>query len=196
MKNRFLFSLFLLGFIGYKTSAQKTDSCYAGVYITKNDFLKNRLSHKINESAKGEKLVYVPIADLSLTIKIVDKDSTFTFKPGSIFGYYECGDVFRYSPGTEINAEEDYYKIEEAKELIIYTSALIGIGGLEIFYSIDLTSPIHRLTIRNLEVDFKNYPEFVKAAKKANRKIRGDIAARDKHGAFLVNKIYRETSVK
>ena len=193
MKHRFLFFLFLLVFFGYKISAQKTDSCYAGVYITKNDFLKNHLSHTINESAKGEKLVYVPVADLSLTIKIVDMDSSVTFKPGSIFGYYECGDVFRYSPGTEINALEDYYKIEEAKELILYTSALIGIGGLEIFYSVDLTSPIHRLTIRNLEVDYKNCPEFVKAAKKANRKIGGDIAARDEHGAFIINKIYRET---
>jgi hypothetical protein len=193
MKNKFLLLLFLLSITAYKTSAQKSDSCYAGVYLDKNDFLKNHLSHKINESIKGEKLVYVPIADLSLTIKIVDKDSVVKFKPGSIFGYYECGDVFRYSPGTEINAEEDYYKIEEAKDIIIYTPAMIGIHGLEIFYSLDLTSPIHRLTIRNLEVDFAKYPEFVKAAKKCNRKIKGDIAARDEKGAFIVNKIYKET---
>jgi hypothetical protein len=171
--------------------AQNNDSCYTGVYLNKEDFLKNHLSYRINQANKHEKLLFTFPADLTLTLKIVKHDSVMKFKPGSIYGYFECGDVYRYSPGTELNALEDYYKIEDVKGLILYSSLFLS--GKETFYSLDLTSPIHRLTKINLEKDFKDYPQFIKAIKKPHKNFKGDLATRDNKGAFVINKIYRKT---
>ena len=170
---------------------QSKDSCYAGVYLTKADFVAKHLTHKINENIKGDKLKFTFPADLTFTIKIISPDSTIIFKPGTIFGYYECGEIFRYSPGTEWNGQEDYYKIEESKGLIIYSSAFIS--GAESFYSLNPTSPIHRLTMKNLEVDFKDHPDFIIALKKLNKDVDDGLATRNKDGSFIVNQVYRET---
>jgi hypothetical protein len=145
-------------------SAQEKVCCYGGVYLDKADFIANRLSYKINKCVKGDNLRFAIPADLTLTLKIRTPDSVFRFKPGTIYGYYECGSIYRYSPGTEWNGQEDYYKIEEVKYLVIYSSVFIS--GAESFYSLDLTSPIHRLTVKNLENDFKDHPDFINAIKK------------------------------
>jgi hypothetical protein len=180
---RFLFLLLLqTGF------AQTPDSCFSGVYLTKDDFLRNHLSYKINESVKGEKLTFTFPADLTLTVKIVDKDTIIKFSPGQIYGYKQCEDVFRFFPGAELSVQEDFYKIEEVKGLILYSSAFY-IAGTETFYSLDLSSPIHRLTYRNLKKQFNEYPGFLKALKK----IRADVTDRDENGYFKVNRLYRET---
>ncbi len=185
MKKQLLFSTFLLFSLG--GIAQKTDSCYSGVYLTKEDFLRNRLSHRINESVKGEKLAFTFPADLTLTVKIVDKDSIFKFKPGEIYGYRQCNDVFRFYPGAELSVQEDFYKIEDIKGLILYSSSFY-IAGDELFYSVDLSSPIHRLTYRMLKKQFKNSPAFLQALKK----IKSDVRIHNEEG-YAVNRIYGET---
>ncbi len=189
MKKKFVLIVFIL--IAELVAAQKKDSCYAGVYLNKTDFVQNHLSYKINEDIKGDKLKFAFPADLTFELKLVKQDSVMRFKPGTIYGYYECGAVFRYSSGTAINAQEGYYKIEEAKELIIYSCPLLY--GSEIFYSLNLTSPIHRLTEKNLENDFKGYPEFINSIRKINRKMEGNLAERSDSGYFQINRIYRET---
>ena len=90
-------------------AAQKKVCCYGGVYLNKEDFIANRLSYRINECVKGDNLLFAFPADLTLTLKISKPDSVFKFKPGAIYGYYECGSVYRFSPGTEWNGQEDYY---------------------------------------------------------------------------------------
>lgn len=182
---------FVTPLILYALSAlSQRESCYAGVYLNQDDFLANRLSYKIDESIKGEKLHFQLPADIKMTVKIVTPDSSVKFKPGSIYGYAECGDVYRYSAGTEIDAQQDFYKIEEAKDLIIYSSMFIS--GNEIFYSRSLTSPIHRLNLKNLEVDFKDSPDFITAVKKINKDVDNGLATKDKDGIFIINKIYHE----
>src|SRR5436309_6098387 len=89
----------------YQAYSQKKDSCYAGVYITQADFIHKVLSHKINKSAEGYKLDFSFPADLKLTLKIMMPDTTFTFKPGTIYGYTDCGNIFRYfAGGKELDA--------------------------------------------------------------------------------------------
>lgn len=171
--------------------SQTKDSCHAGVYATKEDFLKNHLSYKINKDVNGNKFEFSIPADLTLTIKIVMQGSVVRFKPGSVYGYSECGRIFRYYSGPELNVQEDYYKIEEAKGIVIYSSAFIS--GNEIFYSLDLTSPIHRLTMKNIENDFSNYPEFLSSIKKMRDDPDDGIAKRDDKGSFIINQIYRAT---
>jgi hypothetical protein len=185
---------FLAGWVNAQDLAtQEKDSCYAGAYITQDDFVHNRLSYKIKESEEGYKLDFTFPADMTLTLKIVTPDTTYKFRPGSIYGYHDCGKVFRFFPGgKELNAQEDFYKIEEAGEgLIIYSSEFVS--GNEIFYSVDLTSPIHRLTMKNLEDDFSNYPEFMEEAKKLKKSTDG-LVTRDEDG-FAIMRIYQYSAV-
>ena len=166
--------------------SQKIDSCFAGVFITQDDFVSNRLSHKINTTVKGNKLGFTFPADFTLTLKIVTPDTTFKFVPGTIYGFSECGHVYRFYPGgKELNAQEDFYKIEEAGGLILYSSVFVS--GEEIFYSTRLTSSIRRLTLRNLKEDFWNYPNFISKVEKMKRRL----ADRDENG-FLIMDLYEE----
>ena len=167
--------------------SQKTDSCFAGVFITQDDFINNHLSYEINTAVKDYKLSFNFPADFTLTLKIMTPDTTFKFAPGTIYGFSECGSVYRYYPGgKELNAQEDFYKIEEAGGLIIYSSVFVS--GDEIFYSTSLTSSIRRLTFRNLKEDFWNYPDFI--AKVEKMKLR--IADRDDNG-FIIMDLYEES---
>ena len=167
--------------------AQKKDSCFAGVFITQDDFVNNHLSYKINAAAKDYKLSFTFPADFTLTLKIVTPDTIFKFAPGTIYGFSECGNVYRYYPGgKELNAQEDFYKIEEVGGLIIYSSAFVS--GDEIFYSMSLTSYIRRLTLRNLKEDFRNYPDFIEKVEKMKLRL----ADRDDNG-FLIMDLYEES---
>lgn len=74
---------------------------------------------------------------------------------------------------------------------MIYTSSFNG--GDEFFYSRSLTSRIHRLRLKNIEIDFKDQPQFVKAVKCLNEEgEHGNIEKQDKAGNFIINKIYAE----
>ena len=189
MKKHALILLFL--FFTPRIYCQNKDSCSAGVYVTKEDLIRNRLSHKVDKGAKGFDFGFPTPADLRLEIKITKPDTTLRFKPGQIYGYQECGKVFRYSPGNELLVSEDYYRIEEIKGLVIYTSAFNS--GNEYFYSLDLGSKIHRLSIKNIEEDFRNEPPFVESVKELNKKgERGNIEKRNEKGDFLINKLYQE----
>jgi hypothetical protein len=187
---------FLLAFVFSELTAhaQKMDSCVAGVFMTKDDFIHDRVSHKIKTAEKGNKFDFNFPADLTLTLKISTPDSTFKFPPGSIYGYRECGKIFRFFPGgRELNAQEDFYEIEEAeKSFVLYSSEFVS--GNEIFYSLGLTSPIHRLTFKNLKRDFKDYPDFISEAKKLKHSTDG-IPSRSKNG-FCIMKFYRELVLK
>jgi hypothetical protein len=166
--------------------SQQTDSCLAGVFINQSDFVNYDLSYKINTAAKDYKLSFTFPADFTLTLKIVTPDTTFKFPPGTIYGFSECGSIYRYfHGGKELNAQEDFYKIEEAGGLIIYSSVFIS--GDEIFYSTSLTSSIRRLTLRNLKEDFKNYPGFIAELEKMKRQL----AARSESG-FRIIDLYKE----
>lgn len=168
-------------------NAQSRPSCYSGVYKTSDDFMHDRLSYKVSTAETGYKLDFTFPADLTLTLKIEDEDTTMKFPPGSIYGFRDCHKVYRFFPGgKELNVQEDYYKIEEAGSLIIYSSAFVS--GEEIFYSIDLTAPIHRLTLRNLKEDFKDDPAFISEAKKLKKRPDG-LTTRNANG-FEILKLY------
>ncbi len=179
--------VFLLMLPVLTVHSQQTDSCVAGVFITKNDFVNNNLSYQINTADKNHKLSFTFPADFTLTLKIVTPDTTFKFTPGTIYGFSECGSIYRYYPGEkELNAQEDFYKIEEAGGLILYSSVFVS--GDEIFYSTSLTSSIRRLTLRNLKEDFRSYPDFI--AELENMKLR--FADRDESGGFHIMDIYEK----
>jgi len=187
--------IFLILLIQQSVFAQNPAPGYSGVYLTKADFIANHLSYQVNTHAPGCKLEFPPIADWALTIRIVTPESVNKFKAGSVYGYYDNGKVYRFAASGDIYVPEDFYRIEEDKGLVIYSPEFNG--GNEYYYSRTLTSPIHRLNMKNLKRDFKSQPEFINAAKSLNKKeVPGDVAKRDNEGHFIVNNIYRQTTKK
>src|SRR5689334_17510333 len=134
MKNsiRFFYCLALFTFLCSITNAQEKKSCVAGIYETSEDLLKDKISHQIVTGENDNKLSFEFPADLKLAIKIVKPETTLVFKPGTVFGFTECGHKFRYYEGGDLTAHEDFYRIEESKGLVIYTSAFVS--GNETFY--------------------------------------------------------------
>jgi hypothetical protein len=176
-------------FIDSLSGQDKKKPCIAGVYHTADDLQNNRLSHQINTMEKGDKFGFLFPADLRLTIRITKPDTTLEFKPGSVFGYGECGNRYRYYPGGDLLAQEDFYRIEEQRGIIIYSSKFVS--GDEMFYSRTINSPIHRLSLGNIEKDFADQPGFVDDVRCLNKEgLRGDIAKKDKKGKFIINTIY------
>ena len=117
------------------------------------------------------------------------------FKKGIAYGFYDCGKVFRYSPGSGLYAPEDFYRIEENRNIVIYSSAFVG--GSEYYYSSSLATPIRRLNLRNIKQGFAAYPKFISAVKKLNKRtLHGDQAKRDNNGNFIINNIYKEAVPK
>jgi len=170
----------------------KGDTCIAGVYVSRDDLVNNNLSHKINTGDAGYKLTFPPIADWKLEIKIVTPDNIYKFPAGSVYGYYECGKAYRYSPGGRLYAIEDFYRIEEKGHLIIYTAAFNG--GSEHYYSLNFDAPVKRLNIQNLKQDFHGQARFIYKAKKLKRKgVRGGLAMQDDKGNYIINEIYDKT---
>lgn len=180
--------------LSQKSFAQ-TNSCYVGVYLTYSDFVKNKLSFKVDIDRKGNSFGFLL---LTHTIKIVKPDTTIQFKIGSIWGYNDCRSVYRYSPDVELYSPEDYYKIEETggdSLLTIYSSVFKG--GTEYFFSTGLNMPIHRLSMSHLEKDFGGlFPKFIEEVKKMKSENEGDLSVRDSHGSFLINKLYQQYLTK
>lgn len=166
-----------------------SDSCNAGVFLTEEDFIHGIISYKVNLNEKGNKINIAFPADMSFKVEIATPDTTYKFTPGSIYGYADCGKVYRYfRGGKELNAQRDFYKIEEiGMGLILYSSELVS--GDETFYSTSLTSPIHRLTLQNLQKDYGDRPQFIAGAKELKKKPDG-LSTRDKQG-FAVMKLRR-----
>jgi hypothetical protein len=177
----------LFWFVSCALSGQQDKDCLAGVYKTRNDLIRNNISHKINTGKKGYKFGFLFPADLKLTVKIETPDTTLEFKPGTIYGYHQCGRKFRYYEGGDLLAQEDFYRIEETSGLVIYTSVMIS--GSEVFYSRDLASPIRRLLMKNIEEDFSGDPGFVEAVKAQSKKELDGVAARNDNG-YLINQVY------
>lgn len=172
------------------TVAQKKDTCMAGVFLTYNDFLNNKLTNKIDTKIKGNKFGFILFNE---TIKVITPKAKIKYVSGSIYGYSYCGVQFRYSPGGELYAPEDYYKVEQIGGIIIYSSVFWG--GSEYFYSKDLSAPIHRLNINNLEKDFGDNTDFIIAVRKSKSRSDG-LSAHDKNNHFTINTIYTETIKK
>jgi hypothetical protein len=188
---KYLIAILVQSFGALWVYSQSADSCVAGVYLTQEDFVNNHLSHQINTNRKGNKLDFTFPADLTLAVKLVTPDTTLKFDAGTIYGYSDCGKIFRYyHGGKELNAQEDYYQLKEAGGMIIYSSAFVS--GEEIFYSLTLTSPIHRLTIENLKQDFKSYPNFIEVAKKLNQKPADGLSTKDENDKYEINILYSE----
>lgn len=181
MKKLFTLTLFLS--IMHFAGAKQALFYNAGVYLNYDDFINNHLTNAIDVKMPGSKFGFM---FLRKTLKISNGNISVKYPPGSVYGYYYCGVRYRYSAGGELYAPEDYYRVEEQGSLIIYSSVFWG--GQEYFYSADISAPIHRLNINNLEKDFIEYSEFMTAIRKLKKQ--SGLSTRDKKGHFLINTLF------
>ena len=170
----------------YSATAQSQDSCFVGVYLTKNNFTSNQVLNKINADKKGNSYKL----NSNGIIKIVINDTIIKYSADTIYAVNLCGAIYRYSNKDELYAPQDFYKIEDIKGLILYTSMYWG--GKEHFYSTTLTSQIHRLNINNLTTDFANNKEFLAAIKKLKNDYTNGLSSIDTENHFIINKIYNQ----
>ncbi len=159
------------------------DTCdSAGVFLTHDDYLNRKLTSKINPNRRGNKITF------SLNhndIKIISHDSIAIYKAGSVYGYYNCGERFRYS-------KKGYYTIIEKSPLVIYTTSVNNFSGMtevKYFYSLKSDSEIRSLTMKNIEKDFKDKPAFINEVKNQFKWWSG-LAATDDNGKLLLNELW------
>lgn len=176
--------------MSYGQTQKKLDSCYAAIYITYKEFIDHKPSIKTDTIDSNN---CIKFQTLSKTLKMLVNGDAKLFKPGSIYGYYDCGKVFRYSPNVELLSPEDYYKVEQlggAAPLIIYSSVFLG--GNELFFSEGFSLPIHRLNINNLSKCFgEKNPDFVKQAKDMNS-VKNGLSKKELDGKYSLLSIYEK----
>jgi hypothetical protein len=165
------------------------DSCdSAGVFLTHQDYVNRKLTCKINPNRRGNKISF---SMNHKEIKLTRPDTTATFKEGSIYGYYQCGERYRYYKNA-------YYTITEKSPLVIYTitnSNFSGLTEVRYFYSLKSDTDIRSLTLKNIEEDFKNKPSFVTEVKNRFTFWSG-LAATNENGKLLLNELWGEYKYK
>lgn len=167
------------------TIAAVKDTCdSAGVFLTHEDYLNRKLTCKVNPNRKGQKFT------LSLNkkdIKITRPDTNAVFKAGSVYGFYQCGEKYRYS-------KKAFYNIVERSPMVIYTTTESNYSGLtevRYYYSLKSDTEIRSLSLKNIEEDFKKFPGFITEVKNRFKWWSG-LAATDEKGKLLINELWGE----
>lgn len=176
------------------------DSCLvAGVYATAEDFAANHLTQKVDLDSSNNKFINPSLAnDNTLTVVLNGKASSY--KPNTIYGYLHCGQKFRYYKEHSTDKEGNYYKIEEAGKLVVYSLSQAHKGGtphLHYYYSLSLSSSIKPLNEANLRNDFNDHTTFLKSIeilKEKNGKY--NFSLKDNEGHFTVIVLFEHFSKK
>ena len=155
--------LYTLLFFTFFVSAQKniaqTAAISSGVYITKDDFINNRLSQEAdcqNDKEKFKKHNYFSKAQFT----IIKQGVKITYLKKDIYAYRDCENtVFRFYNNQE-------YEIMEAKAIYIYAKRKLVILGEDIerdpifYFSKGATGNIMELSVANLKQVFINNKAF------------------------------------
>ncbi|MDO9184408.1 MAG: hypothetical protein Q7W13_00230 [Bacteroidia bacterium] len=169
--NRILFAICLsltIQIIPVSGFSQHNNCIGAGVYLTYDDFVNNKLSNTVNFNQQGSKFKYAfPNWYPKVKIKIVTPDTTkywqrsvIKFKPGSIYGYYRYGRKYRYAEGKGFFSPYGYFEIiKEMKGLIVYKQYTQHHhrSDYHYYYSIDFKSAIKAMNKKNLIADTNNF---------------------------------------
>lgn len=152
--------LFLIAMVLPVTTAVAQGSVNA-LYLTADDFQRNQMTYPVttNQYNKIEQ-------QLGKKLLVYREGEPKKYKFGDVYGY--CQDGSRYRVGYKRKWFSDYgfYKVLDDSGLVIYTKPSRhhrSNGYTWYYYSQSLTSEIKRLTEDNIEKDFSEYPEFIKA---------------------------------
>lgn len=122
-----------------------------GIYLSATDFQNKKLTHPFD---KGEGLKFKENKKLTTIIKAVD--TSYKFYNDNIWGYRMNGTNWRFF-------NEQFYRVDFVGGICIYT--ILGTPVLSIpdwsYFSLDIISPIHELTRKNLVEVFNTDTAFV-----------------------------------
>lgn len=158
MKPIYLLQFFMFFALTQKNTAQ-TAPINSGVYITKDDFINNKLSQEAdcqNDKEKFKKHDFFSKAQFT----IINKGKKITYLKKDIYAYRDCENtVFRFYNNQE-------YEIMETKAIYIYAKRKIVIVGEDIerdpvyYFSKGATGDIIELSVANLKQSFINNQVF------------------------------------
>lgn len=160
MKTR-IFLLFI-SFIGLSFCYSQSKVSFAGIYNTKNNFLNDSLSFRIELDKESQSLKKLFFLNKNV-IQIKSADTIVEFKKGEIFGYYKDGFKYRY-----IKSESDYIElVARNKKIDIYkVKSYLKSFIVEYYYfSLNLNEEFIPLTKKHLSKYFKNSPELLQKIK-------------------------------
>ena len=199
MNFKFKAFILLLGLpILFSFTLQSTKSKKSiGIYKTYIDFFKEHDDHKLKKGA-----IYKN--PLSEQLKIKTPDSTYTIEPGSIFGYFDGKDKYRYYYDG-ITSHGGYYKIKEVGQFIIYEKVInhkatrgSKLKGpvKHIYFSKEMNSPIKELNYANLTEEYKDNPEVLYVVSKIGPKCKNCYTKKTKKGYFINYEVSKYIKLK
>lgn len=131
----------------------------SGVYLTEDDFKHNRLS----ETAAIDSRNYIVVALNKL--KCYRNGQPMSFRLRDIYGYYQYGKKYRAFRRRTFFDRYSCYEVIDESGVIVYSRKSAGHkrGGYTFYYwSVDASSPITRVTRKNIRKAFVSHPDFVK----------------------------------
>ena len=162
-----------------------------GLYFTYNDFFKDIKSfsvYKGSGSFNKNNLTEV------IKLKVKDKDSSYTFKPGDVFGYTDGKDKYRFYRSAVNPLFTGYYKIREVGFVIIYEKQVLykstkgsKMKGLvtQVFFSKEFDSPIKELSYSNLSDEFRSNANMLYIIDKMESKCKNCLTKKTRKGYNL-----------
>jgi hypothetical protein len=158
MKPLHVLLFFMFFALAQKNTAQ-TAIINSGVYITKDDFIHNRLTEEANcknDKEKFKKHDFFSKAEFT----VINQGVKITYLKKDIYAYRDCENmVFRFYNNQE-------YEIMETNAIYIYSIRKIVIVGEDIerdpvyYFSKGATGDIKKLNIPNLKEAFINNQPF------------------------------------
>jgi len=114
------------------------------------------------------------------------------YNNGSLWGYKEGSITYRYFDENKTLGTYGYHKvISQIKGFVVYM--IKESGGYRMsstnyyyYYSKDLKTPLKRLNIKNIEIDYP-YPEFIREVRNLER-----LSDTDASSNLMINEIYKK----
>lgn len=169
-----------------RVQAQDHEINISGIYLTDGDFRYNRLS----EVATVDRENYMVVALNKL--KCYRNGQPMNFRLRDIYGYYQNGVKYRVFRRQTFFDRYACYQVIDESGVVVYARKAHGHkrGGYTFYYwSADSTSPITRITKKNVRKAFAGHPEFVKQVSEEIR--RKTLYVPDERGKTRFNVYYQ-----
>ncbi|WP_150091181.1 hypothetical protein [Adhaeribacter rhizoryzae] len=131
---------------------QKPGCPAAGFFISQSDWLAGKASFVACLKQPGNRMGH-PSPFAMRTIRLITPDGEFIFHPGDIYGYFCNGKLYQFFGG-------EYYTVRKIiSNQILYSAQLQDEPGKApgvYYYSRNWTSPLHKLSRRNIRKEFSN----------------------------------------
>jgi|GEM_PF-2797594 outer membrane pore protein E len=145
-------------------SSLNEEKKWAGVYRSFAEFNNGKFYDSIDLDIRKHK-IYVSSFD-RLIVKTESRKTVY--KPGTVYGYFDGKNLRRYGETNSVLKDFGYFTVQDTNGLILYKQIQTGYKGTQhtsFFYSTTLNSPIKKLSVKNLNLDFPNH-QFVSDVRK------------------------------